>query len=843
MKKGRLEKVLIYVVILLSVFQFTNCTKQYNIEIITEDDKTYIEFDSLSFFPAGGNDWKKSAWQAENKRIMSDLYIASDRGRKKFEYVFYVNKNGEYEKARIVKSLNEDLDLQYVNFTTKSFSGKGKLGDKIVKYKRVINNELLSSFPNWENATNMEIPIVNEEDNSYKTFSNPKLIQLDFLKKLDRKKWHDSYEKQFGTQQIINKRLRKSFFDLQYMERTFINDLPIGFTTSYYTIYVNENGKLDKVRVIDGLPSKLNYLLMSYLPVIKFPKYMMSGDSTKYKFILRTNILVNYPGQIDEISHSMSYDESVIKELVKRKNEIIEVTEKIDSTVADFSELDNITEIPNVFYWSGVLPILNKEAKKEFDLLYQSVNKSTNFVYSEESDDEFSFILFIDRDGFVEKVYVEKGHGENLNNSVLKIIEGIHYLKGEIGDRPVKYKAIFKLRLFPNRGRENSPLRYRALIRNPLFRKNIYELPEAYSEKDFFVLPDVSAKPIGGYSKIAEKVKYPDIAIRYKKEGEVSVKTYLSETGDIIGVQVLRAEGYGFEEAAVSAIKKTKFEPAYQNGKPIKSIYVVPIEFILDSGEIKIRREQIDAYQKEGEPEPKENNKPLQSFNKDDIYFVAVEEMPSPIGGVEGIQNKITYPSTARMAGVEGRVFVKAFIDENGDVKKTELLKGIGAGCDEEAMKAMSETKFKPGRQKGKAVKVQISIPILFSLKSTDDIDSTKHFGYWIGESDKGEEIKIWFLKNGSTELYKGKSGRVYGEVTGATFWPKFKINYYSKPSELDLEYYGGDGKLKGKQLCIMKYNSSKKMEIGLPKELSKRPKNFSKSEVGEIWTLRKIKD
>ena len=158
MKNGILEKAWIYVVLLLVIFQFINCSQNYNVEIITEDDSTYVDFDSLSFFPESGNDWKKSAWQSENKRIVSDLYIASDRGRKKFEYVFYVNKNGKYEKARIVKSLNEDLDLLYVNFKTKNYQGQGKLGDAIVKYKKVVNNELLN-FPNWENILDNDIQI------------------------------------------------------------------------------------------------------------------------------------------------------------------------------------------------------------------------------------------------------------------------------------------------------------------------------------------------------------------------------------------------------------------------------------------------------------------------------------------------------------------------------------------------------------------------------------------------------------------------------------------------------------------------------------------------------------
>lgn len=98
-------------------------------------------------------------------------------------------------------------------------------------------------------------------------------------------------------------------------------------------------------------------------------------------------------------------------------------------------------------------------------------------------------------------------------------------------------------------------------------------------------------------------------------------------------------------------------------------------------------------------------------------FFVAVEEMPRPIGGIGAIQKLIVYPEIAKRAGVQGRVFVKAFVDETGVVRKVELIKGIGAGCDEAAMEAVTKTKFKPGKQRGKAVKVQVTVPVLFKLQ------------------------------------------------------------------------------------------------------------------------------
>lgn len=100
-----------------------------------------------------------------------------------------------------------------------------------------------------------------------------------------------------------------------------------------------------------------------------------------------------------------------------------------------------------------------------------------------------------------------------------------------------------------------------------------------------------------------------------------------------------------------------------------------------------------------------------------DMIFVVVEQMPAPIGGIGAIQKQIAYPDFAKRAGIQGRVYVKAFVNEKGNVFKVELLKGIGGGCDEEALKAVQNTLFTPGKQRGKPVKVQVTIPVLFKLQ------------------------------------------------------------------------------------------------------------------------------
>lgn len=101
--------------------------------------------------------------------------------------------------------------------------------------------------------------------------------------------------------------------------------------------------------------------------------------------------------------------------------------------------------------------------------------------------------------------------------------------------------------------------------------------------------------------------------------------------------------------------------------------------------------------------------------------FTVVEEMPSFPGGEEKLfeyLSKIKYPSIARENGISGRVYVTFVVDKDGKIKDAKILRGIGGGCDEEALRVVrSMPDWKPGRQNGRSVSVQYNLPVNFNLK------------------------------------------------------------------------------------------------------------------------------
>jgi len=109
------------------------------------------------------------------------------------------------------------------------------------------------------------------------------------------------------------------------------------------------------------------------------------------------------------------------------------------------------------------------------------------------------------------------------------------------------------------------------------------------------------------------------------------------------------------------------------------------------------------------------------NMEDDPAYYSNLEVMPEPIGGWNTIYKKLVYPAEAKEKEIEGVVKILAFIEKNGEVSSAQIVEGIGYGCDENARLSVYYTRFKPGLQKGKKMKVQMTIPIEFKLNKTSN--------------------------------------------------------------------------------------------------------------------------
>lgn len=120
----------------------------------------------------------------------------------------------------------------------------------------------------------------------------------------------------------------------------------------------------------------------------------------------------------------------------------------------------------------------------------------------------------------------------------------------------------------------------------------------------------------------------------------------------------------------------------------------------------------VEEYIPIEEPEEEEEEAPI---------FHVVESMPSFPGGEEAriryLQENLKYPQMARESGIQGRVFLTFVVERDGSITDVKVLRGIGGGCDEEAIRVIQNMpKWNPGKQRGKPVRVQFNMPILFKL-------------------------------------------------------------------------------------------------------------------------------
>ena len=138
------------------------------------------------------------------------------------------------------------------------------------------------------------------------------------------------------------------------------------------------------------------------------------------------------------------------------------------------------------------------------------------------------------------------------------------------------------------------------------------------------------------------------------------------------------------------------------------------IEIIEDDDEIEDELEIEDTESDEDEEIEIEEE-------DDEEFFMVVENMPEFPGGDLGlmkyIQKHVKYPAIAKEYNITGKVYVSFIVDKSGSVTNAKIVRGVDKNLDAEALRVVkSLPKYKPGKQRGKAVRVMFTIPINFTL-------------------------------------------------------------------------------------------------------------------------------
>ena len=212
------------------------------------------------------------------------------------------------------------------------------------------------------------------------------------------------------------------------------------------------------------------------------------------------------------------------------------------------------------------------------------------------------------------------------------------------------------------------------------------------------------------------KTSKADLRGKYKRNLEVSIITALIFLIAAFKYSPQKKEVKKYVEPNQDLIPVTEIIPTNQQKNPPKIKPLVP-EISMDAEIKEIEFESTDLDVNAKVDKPPERVDVQKTIDNENVVFEAVEEPPKPVGGIAAIQNKIQYTELAKKIGIEGKVIVQAIINKNGDVSNASILKSLFPQLDEIALNAVKETKFFPGKQRGKPVNVKMTIPITFKLQ------------------------------------------------------------------------------------------------------------------------------
>ena len=223
---------------------------------------------------------------------------------------------------------------------------------------------------------------------------------------------------------------------------------------------------------------------------------------------------------------------------------------------------------------------------------------------------------------------------------------------------------------------------------------------------------------------LSKNIKYPEAAMKKGIQGRGIVQFVVEKDGSITNVKILRGVDPELDKEAVRVVSAMpKWKPGTQRGEAVRVRFTVPVMFRLTEDKIPVKYAPIEnkinelvvvGYAPEGATVPEEGT-----------IFEVVEQMPEYPGGMpammEFISKNIKYPAAAQQAKIQGRVTIQFIVNTEGNIINPRVLRSADPLLDAEAIRLTTiMPKWKPGMQRGQAVNVKYTVPIMFRLQEPE---------------------------------------------------------------------------------------------------------------------------
>ena len=223
---------------------------------------------------------------------------------------------------------------------------------------------------------------------------------------------------------------------------------------------------------------------------------------------------------------------------------------------------------------------------------------------------------------------------------------------------------------------------------------------------------------------LSKNIKYPEAAMKKGIQGRGIVQFVVEKDGSITNVKILRGVDPELDKEAVRVVSAMpKWKPGTQRGEAVRVRFTVPVMFRLTEDKIPVKYAPIEnkinelvvvGYAPEGTTVPEEGT-----------IFEVVEQMPEYPGGMpammEFISKNIKYPAAAQQAKIQGRVTIQFIVNTEGNIINPRVLRSADPLLDAEAIRLTTiMPKWKPGMQRGQAVNVKYTVPIMFRVQEPE---------------------------------------------------------------------------------------------------------------------------
>ena len=239
----------------------------------------------------------------------------------------------------------------------------------------------------------------------------------------------------------------------------------------------------------------------------------------------------------------------------------------------------------------------------------------------------------------------------------------------------------------------------------------------------FEVVENMPEFPDGGMAGLmqylAENIRYPKKAQQEGTQGRVTIQFIVEKDGSISHTSILRSVHPELDAEAMRVINTMpKWKPGTQRGEVVRVKYTIPVMFRLPEEDSTVNKpvEKIDETAVIGRI-PEKATTP-----KARTVFEVVEKMPEYPGGMSAmmafINKNIKYPAEAQKTKAQGRVVIQFIVDTEGNIIEPKVIQSVDPLLDAEAIRLTAiMPKWKPGMQRGQAVNVKYTVPIVFRLQ------------------------------------------------------------------------------------------------------------------------------